>query len=233
MIRIHFRFARFSATHAAVLALSVVAMSGCGGGGGGSSPEVSSAVAPVPPPPPEPAANQKPTISGSSPTAVNANTAYSFVPAAGDADGDALTFNIQNKPAWASFVASTGKLSGTPAAAEVGTYSNIAISVSDGKASSTLGPFAVTVNAISLGRATLSWTAPTENTDGTALASLSGYKIYYGTSAAALTNTIDVTAGVLVYIVEDLAPATWYFAVTAVAPGGAESDYSNIANQKI
>jgi hypothetical protein len=39
------------------------------------------------------------------------------------------------------------------------------------------------VTAISNGRATLSWTAPTENTDGTTLANLAGYRIRYGTSA--------------------------------------------------
>lgn len=237
MIRVHPQFSKFPAVHAAMLvSLSAIAMSGCGGGGGSSpaAPAATAPVAPVTPPPPEPAANQVPTISGSSPAAVNAGTAYNFVPAATDADGDALTFSIQNKPEWATFVAATGQLSGMPDAAEVGTYSNIAISVSDGKASGTLGPFSVTVSALSNGRVTLSWTAPTENTDGTALTDLAGYKIRYGTSAGSLTNTIDVsTAGISTYIVEDLAPATWYFAVAAVTAAGVESDHSNVANQKI
>ncbi len=46
-----------------------------------------------------------------------------------DADGDTLTFSITNKPAWATFNASTGRLQGTPAAANVGTAANIVISV--------------------------------------------------------------------------------------------------------
>jgi hypothetical protein len=33
-----------------------------------------------------------------------------------------------------------------------------------------------------VGQATLSWTAPDENTDGTPLINLAGYRIYYGTS---------------------------------------------------
>jgi hypothetical protein len=33
--------------------------------------------------------------------------------------------------------------------------------------------------------------------------------------------------------VEDLAPATWYFAITAVNSTGSESAYSNVANKQI
>ena len=160
--------------------------------------------------------------------------AYNFLPTAADADGDTLAFSIDNKPDWATFNTSTGRLSGTPAAADVGTYSNIAISVSDGHDSTALSPFAVAVNDIANGRATLSWTAPTENTDGSMLSNLSGYRIRYGTNANALTNTIVIeNASVTTYVVEDLAPATWYFAVTAVNSTGAESTYSNVANKAI
>lgn len=175
-----------------------------------------------------------PTISGSAPTAVNANSAYSFVPNASDADGDSLTFSIQNKPSWATFSTTTGKLSGTPGAAEVGTYPNIAIGVSDGKASSAMGSFSISVTAISNGRATLLWTPPTENTDGTVLTDLSGYQIHYGTSPSALTQTITIdNSGLTTYVVENLSPATWYFAITAVTTAGAQSSYSNVASKTI
>ena len=156
------------------------------------------------------------------------------MPTSADADGDTLAFSIQNKPSWAAFNTTTGRLSGTPAAADVGTYSNISISVSDGEASTALHAFAINVTAISTGRATLSWTAPTENTDGTSLANLAGYRIRYGTSASALTNTIVIdNASVTTFVVEDLAPATWYFAVTAVTSVGVESAYSNVANKQL
>ena len=78
--------------------------------------------------------NQPPTISGSPATSVTVAQAYSFTPSASDPDGQALTFSIVNKPSWAAFNTSTGRLSGTPAAANAGTYSGIAISVSDGAA---------------------------------------------------------------------------------------------------
>ena len=96
--------------------------------------------------------------------------------------------------------------------------------MSDGQASTALSAFAIAVTAVSNGRATLSWTAPTQNTDGSTLSNLSGYRIRYGTSAASLTNTIVINnASVTTYVVEDLAPATWYFAVTAVNSAGAKA----------
>jgi hypothetical protein len=232
----------------ALMILSAVAMSGCGGGGDGESSQ-SSAVAAEPaptpapptpapptpaPPPPAPPSNQAPTISGTAPSAVNADGAYAFVPAASDAEGDTLTFSIQNKPSWASFVATTGELSGTPGAADIGTYSDISISVSDGETSSTLASFSIAVTTMSLGSVTVSWSPPTQNTDGTPLTDLSGYRIRYGTNAAALTHTVSIdNAGMSTYVVEGLAPATWYFAVTAVTSSGAESALSNVANKTI
>jgi hypothetical protein len=216
-----------------LIALSAAVLSGCGGGDEESTP-ASGTAQPPPSAPPPGTSNHAPTISGTAPAAVNASSAYNFVPTAADADGDTLAFSIDNKPAWATFNTSTGRLSGTPAAADVGSYSNISISVSDGHDSTALNPFAIAVTAISNGRATLSWTAPTENTDGTTLANLAGFRIRYGTSAATLTNTIAIdNASVTTYVVEDLAPATWYFAVTAVNSAGTESAHSNVANKQI
>ena len=89
--------------------------------------------------------NQAPTISGTPATTVTAGQAYNFQPNASDPDGNPLTFSVQNKPAWASFSASTGRLSGTPAS--TGTFSNILISVSDGQASASLTAFSIAVSA--------------------------------------------------------------------------------------
>jgi parallel beta-helix repeat protein len=95
-----------------------------------------------------PPPNAPPTISGSPAASVVAGSAYTFQPAASDANGDALSFTIQNKPTWASFNTATGYLGGTPTAAQVGTYSNIVVSVSDGKATIGLAPFAIQVLAL-------------------------------------------------------------------------------------
>ncbi|MFY8274173.1 Ig-like domain-containing protein [Pseudoalteromonas sp. SSDWG2] len=91
--------------------------------------------------------NQAPTISGTPATSVTSSQAYSFVPTASDPDGDVLTFSITNKPTWASFDTTTGALSGTPTLNDVGSYSAVQISVSDGALSAQLAPFSIEVVA--------------------------------------------------------------------------------------
>jgi hypothetical protein len=175
------------------------------------------------------AANKLPTISGAPQSSVNAGSAYAFRPTAADADGDTLTFSITNRPAWAAFNAATGQLSGTPTSASAGTYSNIVIKVSDGKASVALAPFAITVVDEQIGAASLTWEPPTTNTDGSALTNLAGYRIVYGASPTTLTQTIQVaSAGMSAYVVENLAPGTYYFALRAYTTKGAESADSNV-----
>jgi len=84
------------------------------------------------------------------------------------------------------------------------------------------------------GTATLSWQAPTTNTDGAALTDLAGYRIYYGTSATALSDTIRLTSvGLQTYVIQNLASGTWYFAVTAVASTGVESALSDVVSKTI
>lgn len=64
------------------------------------------------------------------------------------------------------------------------------------------------------GNANLSWTKPVQNVDGTSLTNLSGYTIQYGTSASALTQTLQVNdAAALSATVSGLAAGTWYFSV--------------------
>ena len=74
-------------------------------------------------------------------------TAYSWGPTASDPDGGTLTFAIANKPSWATFNTTTGRLTGTPAAANVGAVARIGSSVRDGSASASLPAFTLTVNA--------------------------------------------------------------------------------------
>jgi hypothetical protein len=125
-------------------------------------------------------------------------------------------------------------LAGTPTSAHVGTYSNIRISVTDGKTTVSLPTFAITVAEVVNGSATLSWTPPTRNTNGTALTNLAGYRIYYGTSATALNRTVQIAnPGLATYVVPNLSSATWYFSVRAYNSAGAESSGSNVASKTI
>jgi hypothetical protein len=66
-------------------------------------------------------ANRAPLISGTPPTTVALGITYAFTPIASDPDGDPISFSIRNKPAWADFAPATGRITGTPRAADVGT----------------------------------------------------------------------------------------------------------------
>lgn len=185
-------------------------------------------------PEPPAAVNKAPTIAGSPPPTIIEGEFYEFIPAAADADGDTLEFTIARKPSWANFDRATGRLSGTPGAENVGNFTNIAISVSDGEATAALGAFDITVDQIALGSATLSWNPPTQNVDGTALTDLSGYRIYYGRSAEQLTRTIVLdNPGLMRYVVENLAQADWYFTMSSVNADGIESRRSPIVSKSI
>ena len=217
------KFARFSIFRS-LLQLSLVvgvslAIDACGGGEDSSNAQ-------------DTGGNHAPTISGTPTGSVMSGQPYSFTPSSNDTDGDSLTFTITNKPGWAAFSISTGQLTGTPGGADVGTYSGIQIAVSDGTATANLTAFSVQVVAMATGSATLSWTPPTQNTDGSALMNLAGYKIYWGQSQGSYANSVTVTnPGLSSYVVDQLTPATWYFVATAINSQGVESAFSNAASK--
>lgn len=205
------------------------------GGGSKAGPTASDGpstggTATTPPPPP----NKPPVISGTPPTQLKQDQAYDFQPTASDPEGSPLTFAVDHKPAWASFDITTGRLSGRPSAAYVGGYHHIVISVSDGQATASLPAFSVEVTQASLGKVTVSWIAPVQNTDGTPLTDLSGYRIYYGLAADALDRTVVIdTVDTTTYVIDGLTPATWYFAMTSVNGSGVESAKSAVASKVI
>ena len=199
-------------------------LAGCGGGS-------SSSDAPVPA---GSSQNQVPRISGNPRSAITAGAYYAFQPNASDADGDSLTYQVLNLPSWATFDPVTGAVTGTPTSVDVGTYSNIVIGVSDGTASNVLAGFSIAVTQIAIGSATISWLPPTQNTDGTPLVDLAGYRIYFGTNASNLTDVVTVTnPGLASFVVENLTAATWYFTVRAFTRNGDESGPSNLASKTI
>lgn len=78
----------------------------------------------------------------------------------------------------------------------------------------------------------LSWTAPSQNEDGSALTKLAGFKIYYGLSPDKLDKEIDV-ANVTTYKIENLSPGTWFFAISSYNESGRESKLSEISSKTI
>jgi hypothetical protein len=91
--------------------------------------------------------NATPVLSGTPPGKTASGQKYDFVPIAFDPDGQALSFSVANRPSWASFDTRTGELVGTPSDNDVGTYSNITVSATDGLESASIGPFDVVVEA--------------------------------------------------------------------------------------
>jgi hypothetical protein len=192
------------------------------------------------------AASKTLTISGTPSSSVTVGTSYSFQPTAQDTVRSRIKFDIYNKPAWATFDGTTGRLSGRPTRRDVGTYGNITIRLTDWYGYVTTPAFSITVanpppaappapanNAPTIS-AELSWTPPLENTDGSVLTNLSGYKVYYGTSPDALTQVKAVgNAGLTRYVIDDLPGGKWYFAVTSVASDGAESQRSPVVSTTI
>jgi hypothetical protein len=174
--------------------------------------------------------NHAPTISGSPLTSITFGQSYSFVPAAADADHDALKFSISSKPAWATFDTATGRLSGVPTSANAGSYEEIEISVTDGKVVTTLPQFAIDVSATAAAvrNVQVNWQPPITNTDGSTLTDLKGYRIVYGTQTGVYTNSIPVNStGLASYTVENLQSGKkYYFSMVSVNTAGTESDYS-------
>jgi hypothetical protein len=127
---------------------------------------------------------------------------------------------IDRSPAVASNSGSTGSTtagSGTTAVASNGTASGSAPSQS-----------------ASSGTATLDWTPPTQNSDGTTLTDLAGYTVYYGTSPGSLTQKVRITnPGLSAYTMTNLTPGTWYFAVTSTSSTGTESALSGVVSTRI
>lgn len=98
-----------------------------------------------------------------------------------------------------------------------------------GSQTSNPGPASKTLRAVQV-----SWSAPTTNTDGSSLTNLAGYRVYYGTSPGALTETADVpSAGAVDYVVQGLQSGTWYFAVAAYTNTGLESTHSSVVSKTI
>ena len=84
------------------------------------------------------------------------------------------------------------------------------------------------------GNATLDWTPPTENSDGSVLTNLAGYTVYYGTSPGSLTQSVKVTnPGLATYTMTNLPAGTWYFAVTSYSSTGVESARSGVVSTTI
>ena len=78
---------------------------------------------------------------------------------------------------------------------------------------------------------TISWDAPSLNTDGSPLTDLAGFNVYYGSNPADLSERTSIAnPGIAMYVIESLSPGTWYFAVSAYDASGNESALSDVVS---
>ena len=189
---------------------------GCGGGGQGTStsgPQLLTSSA----------ANQAPTISGEAGAYARVGRNYVYQPSFNDADGDALRFTATNLPPWASIDASNGRITGTPAANDLGAYEDITITVADASHRAVTSPFSITVLSPPMGMATLHWEQPPAKVDGEPLDDLGGYRIVYGRNADDLDQSVFINdPSQTSYEFTTLEEGIWYFAVIAVNANGLE-----------
>jgi hypothetical protein len=83
-------------------------------------------------------------------------------------------------------------------------------------------------------QALLTWTPPTQNTDGTPLTNLAGYRVNYGASASSLVQAAQIAnAAATTHTITNLTPGTWFFGIKAYTTQGAESALSNIVSKAV
>jgi hypothetical protein len=175
--------------------------------------------------------NSAPTISGYPNTEVLQDSNYYFLPTAADPDGDPLTFYATNLPPWARIDMSNGRIFGTPGAGDIGLYSQITVGVSDGQTTTELPAFSIEVMAYADGVVTLSWVAPTENTDGSPLLDLAGYEFHWGPESTSYSDSVTVmNPGITTYVIDNLTAGTHYFAIRAI---NGQGDYSTFSNEAV
>ena len=176
-------------------------------------------------------------ISGAPTTTAEVGQFYSFRPTVVAPAGSSLAYEVSNKPAWAQFSAATGTLSGTPSTGSAATDANIVVSVSSGAQSASLPAFSITVEpaaATTAGAASLSWSVPTTNTNGSPLTNLAGFVIRYGTSSTALEKQISIASPSATGAeVSNLSPGNWYFQVAAVNTANVEGQFSAVVGRTI
>jgi hypothetical protein len=118
-------------------------------------------------------------------------------------------------------------LSGSQATATINSDQTYTLTCS-GNGNNAVASTTVTVRA-----AMLSWTAPTHNTDGSALTNLAGFKVYWGPSSRNYTQNASVNGASSTAYTATLTPGTWFFAITALDSTGVESAKSNEVSKTV
>jgi hypothetical protein len=115
------------------------------------------------------------------------------------------------------------------------TYAYLSLAIMIFLAASCSGGGGSAVVVVPSGTATLSWVAPTQNNDNSALTNLAGFNIHYGTASGSYTNTVTVAnASATTYTVKGLPKGkTYYFVVKSYNTLGVESVSSTEVSKTI
>lgn len=191
---------------------------------------------PVHGPGPAPGQNSAPLIGGKPERDAVAGTPWSFQPSSSDPDNDLLEYSIEHAPSWTTFHPDNGLLEGTPGEEDVGLWEDIVIAVSDGLDTAELPAFSITVHAPDAvrGSATLSWQPPLERVDGSPVGPLEGYRIMYGRTPRNYMWSAEISnPSITRFVVDNLTPGRWYFAITVRTADGLESEPSAEVSKRI
>jgi hypothetical protein len=118
-------------------------------------------------------------------------------------------------------------LSGSQATAALNTDQTYTLSCSGSNGNASI------MTTVTIRNAVLNWTAPTQNVDGSALTTLAGYKVYWGTASRSYSLNASLSGAGSTTYTTDLAPGTWFFAVSAVDSAGAESAKSSEVSKTV
>lgn len=197
-------------------------------------PATNPAPVPIPPPPASPTANRPPVIVTIPLQTFTADQSGQYAVQASDPDGDRVRFSLTNSTHWLSIDTLTGIITATPTAADVGRYHNIMVRGADGKSGIASSSFSVDVVTMARGSVSLSWIAPTAREDGSALTNLAGFRIYTGRSPSDLRQARWLTnPGLSRFLLENLTPGRWYFALSALDANGLESEFSEVVSRDV
>jgi hypothetical protein len=92
---------------------------------------------------------------------------------------------------------------------------------------------AMAMTTVTVREARLSWQPPSRNMDGSSVARLAGYKIYWGSASGRYTQSATIRDPSATSHRIQLEPGTHFFAMTALTSDGTESDYSNEISKQI
>jgi len=84
------------------------------------------------------------------------------------------------------------------------------------------------------GAATLNWSAPTTDADGSSLDDLAGYRVFYGQQLGQYNQSLVINnPTVTTAVIDNLTSGTWFFQVAGFDDAGNQSELSNAASKTI